>query len=144
MGQRKQHRNLMNELMDIFCEIESLKPEPEVCNVTCPPLGCPQGPCPGMCCYEGICDSCCVSKMPRCPPSPHSPRCCSQPCLKNVAETSSCPRQSRFHEPNVKENCPRASFNDPPMSCCSSPQPSCDSQQKPCYPPICSMLYLYQ
>lgn len=57
------------------------KPEPEVCNLSCPPLGCPLGPCPGMCCSKGICDPCCVSKMPRDPP----PRCYVPCCLKNYA-----------------------------------------------------------
>ncbi|KAM0731375.1 hypothetical protein ACS0PU_002435 [Formica fusca] len=82
----KQRRDFMNEMYNIICEIECLKPEPEICNVSCPPLGCPLGPCPGMCCTKGICDPCCVSKMP-CNPSP---RCYMPCCLKNRARNGKC------------------------------------------------------
>lgn len=69
------------------------KPEPEVCNVSCPPLGCPRGPCPGMCCSKGICDPCCVSKMPRDPLSLHPSRCmpcCLKDYARSAARLSSC------------------------------------------------------
>lgn len=59
---------------DILFFLFTRKPEPEVCNVSCPPLGCPRGPCPKMCCSKGICDPCCVSKMPHGPSSLHPPR----------------------------------------------------------------------
>ncbi|KAL6255307.1 hypothetical protein P5V15_013647 [Pogonomyrmex californicus] len=78
-------RNFMNEMYDIICEIENLKPEPEVCNMSCPPLGCPRGPCPGMYRSKGICDPCCISKMPCDPPSPRPPCCYLSRCLKDYA-----------------------------------------------------------
>lgn len=68
------------------------KPEPEVCNASCPPLGCPRGPCRGMCCRGEVCDPCCVSWMPREPPCrrtlPYSlmPRCSKNRC---TADSSS-------------------------------------------------------
>ncbi|XP_033219694.1 uncharacterized protein LOC117174574 [Belonocnema kinseyi] len=93
------NRNFMDELHGLICEIESLKPEPEVCNIRCPPLGCPQGPCLGMCCNEGICDPCSVSKMPEYPPQPHPPRCCGTPsmpsqksCGKKLTRPQTCTR----------------------------------------------------
>lgn len=71
----------MKNIRRMFSLFYPRKPEPEVCNVSCPPLGCPLGPCPGMCCSKGICDPCCVSKMP-CDPSP---RCYVPCCLKDYA-----------------------------------------------------------
>ncbi|XP_011706958.1 PREDICTED: keratin-associated protein 5-4-like, partial [Wasmannia auropunctata] len=85
MGRCKQKQNFMDEMHDIICEIERLKPEPEVCNVSCPPLGCPLGPCPGMCCSKRICDPCCVSKMPCNPSSLRPLRRCMPRCLKDYA-----------------------------------------------------------
>ncbi|XP_028046764.2 keratin-associated protein 10-2-like [Monomorium pharaonis] len=85
MDKSKQKRNFMDEMLDIICEIERLKPEPEECNVSCPPLGCPQGPCPGMCCSKGICDPCCASKMPCAPSSPRPSHCCMPRRLKDYA-----------------------------------------------------------
>ncbi|KAL6429113.1 hypothetical protein ACFW04_008118 [Cataglyphis niger] len=99
----KQKRDFMNEMYNIICEIESLKPEPEECNVSCPPLGCPLGPCLGMCCTKGICDPCCVSKMP-CNPSR-----CNNPCLKNSAHNgnhSSHPYNSSSMYINRLNSCP--------------------------------------
>jgi len=68
------------------------KLEPEVCNASCPPLGCPRGSCPGMCCSRGICDPCCVSKMPRDPPQLRSPplRCCMPYCPKDYSRGAPC------------------------------------------------------
>ncbi|XP_026826226.1 small proline-rich protein 2B-like [Ooceraea biroi] len=78
MSNCKQKRNFMDEMYGIISEIERLKPEPEICNVSCPPLGCPRGPCPGMCCSKAICNPCCVSNMPChstpfCPPRHYMP-----------------------------------------------------------------------
>ncbi|XP_074094433.1 uncharacterized protein LOC141524441 [Cotesia typhae] len=40
-------KNFMEDMQLIIHEIENLKIEPEECNVSCPPFGCPQEPCPG-------------------------------------------------------------------------------------------------
>ncbi|CAL7939798.1 unnamed protein product [Xylocopa violacea] len=79
MNSCKKYRNYMDEMLGILDEIDCTKPEPEICNISCPPLGCPRGPCPGMCCYEESCDPCCVSRMPCCPPPPPPPRCRAPP-----------------------------------------------------------------
>ncbi|XP_076380279.1 uncharacterized protein LOC143259930 [Megalopta genalis] len=76
----KKPRDYMEEMLTIIDRIECLRPEPEICNVRCPPLGCPRGPCPGLCCSGGVCDACCISKVPCCPiPTPSPPRCRAPP-----------------------------------------------------------------
>ena len=139
------------------------KPEPEICNVRCPPLGCPRGPCPGMCCYEGICDPCCMSKMPKCPPPPHPPRCCappSMPCPKSSGQKLTKP-QTCMPNPCDQNSrspcctttaCSHSKFNNksttgqegfhqssarPP--CCHSPpnnNNSCNNSAKPACPVV--------
>ncbi|XP_025153475.1 keratin-associated protein 5-4-like [Harpegnathos saltator] len=78
MYRRDRRRNFMDEFHGILCEIDRLKPEPEVCNASCPPLGCPRGPCPGVCCRGETCDPCCMSWMPR-DLSCHQASCCRVP-----------------------------------------------------------------
>ncbi|KYM82841.1 hypothetical protein ALC53_06687 [Atta colombica] len=78
-------RNYMDEMYNIICKIERLKPEPEVCNISCPPLECPQGPCSGMCYSKGIfLDPCCVSRM-SCRPSLCPSHRCMPQCLNDYA-----------------------------------------------------------
>ncbi|XP_073967810.1 uncharacterized protein [Bombus fervidus] len=95
------YRNYMDEMLEIIDEIGCRKPEPEVCNVRCPPLGCPRGPCPGMCCYQEDCDPCCISKMPCCPPPPQPPSCRAPPlcCLKAYAKAVGYPPESPLSPP---------------------------------------------
>ncbi|OXU23014.1 hypothetical protein TSAR_004027 [Trichomalopsis sarcophagae] len=84
MCERNQNRNYLKELRGLIHQIRSIQLEPEVCNVTCPPLGCPRGPCPGLCRDERGCpDPCCLSKMPGdCspPPNPRRHRINRNPC----------------------------------------------------------------
>ncbi|KOX74284.1 hypothetical protein WN51_00628 [Melipona quadrifasciata] len=98
------YRNYMDEMLQIIDEIECRKPEAEVCNVRCPPLGCPRGPCPGMCCYNGDCDPCCISQMPRCPPPPPPPKCRAPPlcCLRTYAKAVGYPPESPLTPPYVR------------------------------------------
>lgn len=97
----------LDELVMIWCNyiiLESKKkeinccrqPEPEICNVRCPPFGCPRGPCPGICCYQGLCDACSTSKMPCDPPPPQPPKCRAPPvcCLRNYARAVGYPPES--------------------------------------------------
>ncbi|XP_034941778.1 uncharacterized protein [Chelonus insularis] len=60
----EKNRNYLEDMSQLIAEIERLKPEPEECNISCPPFGCPLGPCPGMCCNSNSCNPCCVSKKP--------------------------------------------------------------------------------
>ncbi|XP_032675913.1 keratin-associated protein 10-6-like [Odontomachus brunneus] len=84
MHRNDRRRNFMDEFRDILREIDRLKPEPEICNVSCPPLGCPRGPCPGVCCRGETCDPCCVSWMPH-----DQSSCCRMPrCLRNHAPSA--------------------------------------------------------
>ncbi|XP_012272411.1 DBF4-type zinc finger-containing protein 2 homolog [Orussus abietinus] len=163
MGQCEKNRNLMDQLHELICTIEKLKPEPEICNVSCPPLGCPRGPCPGMCCYQGICDACCLSEMPCCPP-PEPPCFCPPPYMPppkahSFSEThlrpffpnpcapkppckpsvkSSCPSR-----PPSQPCCPKPPCMSPTVSCCPSRKPSqsfCPNlcvAKPPCPPPVC-------
>lgn len=137
------------------------KPEPEVCNIRCPPFGCPRGPCPGMCCYDGVCDPCCMSKMPRCPPSPHPPRCRAPPLcmLKAYAKAIGYPPESCLSPQNARNQqnpccppappccpiqpncCPPIQVNcciPPPANCC--PPPNCCTLPKP---PVCNGVPIY-
>nr|XP_012150670.1 PREDICTED: small proline-rich protein 2B-like [Megachile rotundata] len=103
MGSCTNDRNYMNELVDIINEIVCRQPEPEICNIRCPPLGCPRGPCPGACSYEGIPDACCTSKMPCCAPPPPLP--CRVPplCfLQSFAKEVGYPPDSCFSPPNAR------------------------------------------
>ncbi|XP_076659703.1 uncharacterized protein LOC143363012 [Halictus rubicundus] len=100
----KRQRNYMDEMLRIIDHIECLKPEPEVCNVRCPPLGCPRGPCPGLCCSGGVCDPCCISKVPCCPiPPPSRPRCVAPPLcwLRAYAKSVGYPPESCLSPQNA-------------------------------------------
>ncbi|KYN44367.1 hypothetical protein ALC56_01180 [Trachymyrmex septentrionalis] len=85
MDRCKHKRNYMDEMYNIICKIESLKPEPEVCNMSCPPLGCPRGPCPGMCYSKGtFLDPCCEERM-SCTSSLRPSHRCMSRCLNGNA-----------------------------------------------------------
>ncbi|XP_014609402.1 PREDICTED: hydrocephalus-inducing protein homolog [Polistes canadensis] len=138
-------RNYMDEMLSIINQIDCLKPEPEICNVSCPPLGCPRGPCPGMCCNGVSCDPCCISQMPCSPPTR---------CLPNCVPVCSMepPRAEIKLKPNPKRICcfppipdclPTSSLSFCPSPCspppfCTSP-PNCLSSFCPgiSSPPIC-------
>ncbi|XP_011171062.1 keratin-associated protein 10-6 [Solenopsis invicta] len=138
MARCKQKQNFMDEMYKIICEIESLKPEPEVCNLSCPPLGCPLGPCPGMCCSKGICDPCCVSKMPCDSSSLRPPRGCMPRRLKDYAcGTAPCypaalqPMDINRGNPTARNVCPiphdqlgfQQTFCPPPYNLISTVSP---------------------
>ncbi|XP_046142500.1 sperm mitochondrial-associated cysteine-rich protein-like [Osmia bicornis bicornis] len=96
-------RNYLQEVSDIINEIECRVPEPEICNIRCPPLGCPRGPCPGVCAYDGVPDACCMSKMPCCAPPP--PLLCRAPpacLLKAYAKAVGYPPESCFSPPKAR------------------------------------------
>lgn len=105
------------------------KPEPEVCNLSCPPLGCPLGPCPGICWSKGIYDPCGVSKMP-CDPLP---RCYVPCCLKDYARNTDClsyPCGPSSIDINRENQTVRiCAYSNPVRRC----QPG--FQQNPCPPP---------
>ncbi|XP_066585114.1 keratin-associated protein 9-8-like [Prorops nasuta] len=139
------YRNYMDEMLDIISEIDCLKPEPEACNVRCPPLGCPRGPCPGMCCYDGICNPFCMSQMPNFVPPVQPPRCCAPPGLAELARlVGRGPPPYCSPAYSTKTGCPRPCY---PNNCspavswpgcspsCNSPGPFCSTCITPsCYP----------
>ncbi|KAI4493722.1 hypothetical protein M0804_001898 [Polistes exclamans] len=138
-------RNYMDEMLSIINQIDCLKPEPEICNVSCPPLGCPRGPCPGMCCNGVSCDPCCISQMPCSPPTRCLPNCvpvCSMEPPR--AEIKLKPNPKRIYcFPPIPDCLPTSSLPFCPTPCspppfCTSP-PNCLSSFCPgiSSPPIC-------
>ncbi|KAF7993372.1 hypothetical protein HCN44_007875 [Aphidius gifuensis] len=125
---KKNSYNVMDEISKLICEMDCRKPEPECCNISCPPLGCPQGPCPGMCTIQRAPDPCCVSKMPKsfsCKPT--SQCCVPSPCFptKKYCLTPAIPSRQKTFALNCQ----------PP--CCPPVPQSCEWDRehiKVCYP----------
>ncbi|KAI4504415.1 hypothetical protein M0802_000886 [Mischocyttarus mexicanus] len=141
-------RNYMDEMLNIITQIDCLKPEPEICNVSCPPLGCPRGPCPGMCCNGVSCDPCCISQMPCCPPIQCLPGCVPVcPMEPPRAEIKLKPNPKKICYFSPIPDCPQiSSFPCCPSPCdpppfCTSP-PNCLSSFCPeiCQPPLSGCL----